>query len=314
MSTRIMYFNANSIHGKAESITRFAEKHHIDVACTSETWLSPAAAIPLKHPIANITHHKDHHITGGKRNGDGILVNAFSPVGQRVTRHVRSALDDYVVIVETNGVTLIFSYLPPSLIHQYIKLLLQLGDEVSDEGRNNVVIVGDLNARSETLTGDHNNNTRGRLLEAALENSTFILQKPVTGKWTSFGGGGFGITDVVISNFEIRDLVVHENERIANSDHRPLTFSIPAANPPGKLVDRWDVRKLSKPEVRDRYVQVIEGDIELGVLEILCRDARKEFEEGTLGGDMLKARASELWEGILGRVFEAAGSTVGRLK
>src|SRR4051794_21087509 len=255
MSTRVMYFNANSIHGKAEHINRFAEQNHIDIACTSETWLSPAAAIPLKHPIVNATHTKDHHITGGKRNEHGILVNAYSPMGQGAGRHIRNALYDYAILVEANGVTFIFSYLPPNLVDQNIELLIQLGEEVSDEGRTKCVIVGDLNARSKTLTGDHTNNTRGRLLETALNNSTFIVQKPTAGKWTTFGGNGYGITDIVISNFAIHDLVIHQDERLGGSDHRPLTFSVPAANTPRKLVDRWDVRKLTKVEVRQRYVQ-----------------------------------------------------------
>ena len=239
---KIQIFNANGIAGKAEEIQRFAKAQHTDVLATFETWLSPTASTPITPVITNLTQAKHEIINGGKRHYGGILVNAMNTPYQAASRPVRTALDGNAAVVEVNGATFIFAYLSPSYKpDSCMQDLLELADSLVNAGANKCIIAGDLNARSERLTSDHSTNDRGRKLEAALEGSTFWVQQPTNGKWTSFNGGGHGIPDLVLANFHIRDLEVHERETCGGSDHRPLTFSVPDQPPKSKLVERWNI-------------------------------------------------------------------------
>ena len=111
---RIQNFNANGLVGKAEEIQRFAEANHIDICATLETWLSTTAKPPIAPVIANITQSNVGIIDGGRRNSAGILVSATSEVYQASSRLLHTALDGHATVINTNGVTFIFTYLPPS--------------------------------------------------------------------------------------------------------------------------------------------------------------------------------------------------------
>src|SRR3954454_15262466 len=112
---KVQVFNANGLAGKAEEIMRFAIDNHIDICATLETWLSPMASVPLKPVVANVTQTNTGYIDGGHRNTGGILINAFTPAYHTASRLSKTALDGHIVIIDTNGVSFVFVYLPPSL-------------------------------------------------------------------------------------------------------------------------------------------------------------------------------------------------------
>ena len=311
---RVQILNVCGLQGKAEEVLRFAHSNSTDICASFETWLSPTVSPPIRRPIANLTNTITHHIQGGHRHTGGILINALSPSYQASTRLVRTALGGNAAVIEVAGVSIIFTYLPPSLPDTCISELLELAGELTNNGARRCVIAGDLNARSEELSSDHTTNTRGRRLEEVLTDSEFRVQQPISGRWTSFSGGGFGIPDLVLANFPIRDLRVHEQESCGGSDHRPLTFTIHTQPPNSKLVDRWNIRRLSKPPVAKRYAQALWTDTQLQHITTQCQEALDAVNGGTLVGAALQARTDDLWAGIVGRVHRAAHHTVGRLQ
>ena len=76
-------------------------------------------------------------------------------------------------MIEVQQTILIFSYMKPDMPHIHIKELIQLAEQLSQEGTLRCVIAGDLNAHSQILSGDHDTNMRGTLLEEALVDLEF---------------------------------------------------------------------------------------------------------------------------------------------
>jgi Reverse transcriptase (RNA-dependent DNA polymerase)/Endonuclease-reverse transcriptase len=244
------------------------------------------------------------------------LVSATSEPYHKVARHLQTALAGRVAVVEVNGVTLISAYLPPAptVADTCIDELLTLADEVIQNGANKCVVVGDLNARSRALTGDSTDNSRGRRLAAALAGSELRVQKPIAGKWTCKNRGGAGIPDMVLANFPIRDLVVHEDWTCGGSDHHPLTFTAHDTPLRQKNIRRWNIRRLGKDEVSDRYKERLKELVAEATVEEESVKARELVGCGALVGDEIQAVVDKQWAQIKRCIDSAAASTVGKLR
>ncbi|KAJ3326907.1 hypothetical protein HDU93_002192, partial [Gonapodya sp. JEL0774] len=267
--------NLNGLAGKVKAVKEAAREFEVDVSLLCETWLSSSSNPPFGHHISNITNEKKGYRSGGRKFDRGLLVTAWNAGAEAASREVGSKLGNRGVVLELNGTTVIFAYITPEDNDELLRELVKLGEECAvgngtTPGRD-VVICSDLNARSAELTGDHTTDRRGRLLEEILDHSVFSVQKPVEGKWTSFGRkGGKGITDVVLSTFPILDLRVHELKALGGSDHAPLTFSLPGPKLVDKHIKRWNVRKLQRFQAKKKYLEALEADEELRDLRNRC--------------------------------------------
>ena len=311
---RIQVFNANGLTGKAEEIQRFASDNNIDIAITVETWLGDTATPPIRPYIANVTHTNTQLITGGRRSTGGILVNTFKAAYKGAVRVLKITPEKDAVVLEANGVVVIGAYLPPSLDHDCLDRLLALAEEYADEGRKHCVVMGDLNARSEELAGDHYTNPRGKHLEELMYGSTFSVQQPTQGKWTSFNRGGHGIPDLVLANFPVEDMVVHQDNSCGGSDHRPITISLPTNLPQIKHFERWNVRRLTKDHVVRRYLTALGSNRELVAVTRECNKATQQIQRGEIRGAALQDTVDVLWRQLVGIIHQAAAHTIGRLE
>ncbi|KAJ3305048.1 hypothetical protein HDU93_006328, partial [Gonapodya sp. JEL0774] len=223
------------------------------------------------------------------------------------------------VVLDLNGTIVIFAYIAPSDPDQLIVDLVRIGERWAGAsgaatGRD-VLICGDLNARSEELSGDSMTNRRGTMLEETLDHSVFSVVKPVEGKWTSFGRrGGKGIPDILLSTFPIKDMRVLEQESIGGSDHAPITFSIDRGPPLlDKHIRRWNIRKLQRPQARKRYVEALEADSELGELKSRCEAA--EWALTRAGGlTDCQAHIDNLASTLYDAIKNAAEKSIGYLE
>ena len=315
---RVQLFNANGLLGKADEVKRLASDQHIDIAITTETWLYANETPPLKPAIVNLTNSKTGLIpaTGGRRRQGGLLVSATSERYHNSAHTTQIALAGRAAVIEVNGVTIITAYLPPppTMPDTCIDELITLTDQVIQNGANKCVLVGDFNARSRALTGDSTDNPRGRRLAVALAESELQVQKPIKGKWTCKNRGGAGIPDMVLANFPIRDLVVHEDKSCGGSDHHPLTFTVPDNPPQQKNICRWNIRRLEKSKVRDRYSEKLKEQVGRAPIATECLEARDQVEQGVLAGDAVQAVVDEKWAQIKGCIDRAAEGTVGKLR
>ena len=68
------------------------------------------------------------------------------------------------------------------------------------EDAQDLIIVGDLNARMGAFTGDSATNPRGNWFLDKLQEYNLNRVDPIEGKWTTFSAMGRGITDLVFTN------------------------------------------------------------------------------------------------------------------
>ena len=258
MTTKIAFFNARGLHGKVEEIRLFAVSSHIDITFIAETWLRPNTPSPLPNTIINITNpipqrtrHQGRQVTGG--------ILCF--ISSRFKDKVRIIFQDprrYFVVALVGDSLVAAAYLVPTAPHTELNRILDVIEDLCTEMHCDCIMVGDLNARSTQITGDHATNERGRYLEALLQDRQFFYQPPMTGKYTTFHRGGHGIPDIVLSTGPaVRDLIIHETCSLGGSDHRPLTFSTPSLRRPTKQFERYHVRRLAEPDVRQKYREAL---------------------------------------------------------
>ena len=164
--------------------------------------------------------------------------------------------DQCYLALLVNDIILLAAYIAPSRADAKLQEILAKAEELSDGFQKQIIVFGDLNARLGEATGDSAINPRGRLLLEELVDSQLSIQKPISGKWTSFNRGGCGIPDIVLANFDVESVTVHELESLGGSDHRPITFKIPDRVDPDagtKHFTRWNIRKLSRLDQQQKY-------------------------------------------------------------
>ena len=250
---RVGHFNARGLEGKENLIAQFAKMEKIDVMFVVETWMKPRKVSIINTVFLDMRNWiEDEVYQGGRRSPGGIL--AFCDPALRSS--IRVAYEDpnkHFAIIEMLDWIIGIAYFPPSVDHQLIFDFMDAVKERAGDGK--FVIVGDLNARMGRYSEDSARNTRGRLMVNDLEARQWMLQKPIRGRYTSYGpSGGAGITDIVISATDIvKEYVVHSAESLGGSDHRPLHFSIQPEQLPAKSFERWNIRLLAKEDVREKY-------------------------------------------------------------
>ncbi|KAI9325336.1 hypothetical protein BDR26DRAFT_962721 [Obelidium mucronatum] len=250
----------------------------------TETWLSPQASVPFRPHIANLMTLNLNPTAGGCRATGGLLAFA-SPGAPKNYRVIFEDKDSCYMALQVGDVVLIPVYLAPAQPDTKLQELLVKAEELSDRFSKRCVVFGDLNARIGEESGDSMTNPRGRLLLDELTNSQLSLQRPVEGKWTTFAGAGCGITDLVLANFDITTVKVHELESLGGSDHRPVTFSLDIDNTTNaKDFTHWNVRRLASAQHSKAYEDALANSSTLVLSQLVHLDARMEACKCTVGG------------------------------
>ena len=302
-------FNANGLAGKAEEICQFNSQVQVDLSFIVETWLSPAASVPFRPHIANLMTENLQDTLGGRRSTGGILVFGKRSLHQNQYRVLFEDKDSCFIALEVVDVILIGCYVSPSQPEEKLTQILTKAEELSAGFTKNCVVFGDLNARMGEVTGDSMTNSRGRRLLGELENTPLTVQQPNQGKWTTFAGAGCGVTDVVLANFEVSDLTVHEHNSLGGSDHRPVTFRLNVEAPAhsGRSFERWNVRKLVHQPVKEQYASHLQTSLPplLGSLQ----QVRNRLQQGSSPQPLV----DEAWSLLKSWMEAAAMLSVGRL-
>ena len=111
---------------------------------------------------------------------------------------------------------------------------------------------------------------------------------------------------MVIVNFPIDDLEVHESKSCGGSVHRPLTFTVPLEDLMEKLVDRWNIWRLEKPSICKKYMDALHKDTRLPEFAPECLELRST--------ELDQVIVNLLWRRIRECINDAAGKTIGRLR
>lgn len=245
---KVAHFNACGLSGKIDILNLFQDRNDIDLFFVTETFYTHNTTHRgMGRPFLNLTKPDNRSITGGRRAVGGIA--GFMKPGDPLTVQIlhTDPNADYSILKVQSDFIVAIGYFAPST--NDTKLISFLDTVRVIAGDFPCVILGDFNAHLGELNGDHSTNGRGKLLKKWLKeerNLEFRVELPTTGKWTTFGHGGMGITDIVITrNTDIAEYTIWEDESLGGSDHRPLTFSIGGEAPRARQFERWNIRALS---------------------------------------------------------------------
>ena len=253
---RVCMFNANSLAGKAEPILQFAEEQAIDLFIVLETWLTPDRSPLINQNFINITKPIKHIRSG--RTGTGGILGFCNPAVRSLIRVVEIDADKDYVVLRVGSTLLAAAYFSPATDNRKITAFLDKMAEISQQWQEDIVMMGDYNAR-HTAFGDTMNSTRGTLMLDLITQHGLTVLAPTQGRFTSFHGMGCGIPDMVLSNTDMaKDLIIHEDEDLGGSDHRPLSFTIVTPEPSNRQFERWNVRKLACKDGREKYNKLME--------------------------------------------------------
>ena len=294
------FINIQGLQNNSENILNFNMENSINLTFTLETWLSPTASVPFRQTISNLLTLNSQVISGGRRHSGGILTFASDANIKRQCRVVYEDPHSRYVAIQIGDVTLICCYLAPSRNNSELEEILVKAEELTDDFGTRCIICGDLNARLGSYTGDHSTNTRGELLLELLENRDIDIQLPSKGKWSCFSGGGCSVPDIVLSNFQVNELTVHEHAVF--SDHRPVTFGFEPnfGDSIGKDFQRWNVRRLIDDDNQRLYQKLLEQSIE-SPFEVIEQSSDNPTQENI----------DHAWEGIKKWISAAATNSIG---
>lgn len=294
--SKYMFFNTNGLMGKADEILYFVKEHDVDFCFIVETWLTPNSSTIIKNPFINITNYTETLIQGGRRAQGGILGFCKPTLQQHVL--ILEQTTNYC-FVKIGEVVFGIGYFPPSLEFILLEEFIDKAETYAIENDQKCILVGDFNARMANRTGDTTTNPRGNELDNLLNDSTFDILAPSSGKFTTSSfHGGRGITDLVLhSDINVGNLTIHEENSLGGSDHRPLVFELSNGTLEDREFQRWNIRSFLKDGMKDKYEAKLVSKINRLLIDIETPES-----------------INLVWEKVVAWIEEAAQSSIGRFK
>lgn len=224
---KFLLWNATGLMPSLDRIVKRMEEEEILFCFVTETWLNPKYAMPsVCRESSAVCSVLPQGYDRGK-NGVSMVINP------KMARH--EALKDTEIItkdtvngtflhVKIGGLNVICIYYPPSSPTEIDIWLEEILIRCNVNASNNLIILGDFNARL-TEWCDHQSNSRGRCLKEFMER--FGLQRVDTGtsptfiKSTSRPQDGCSIVDHVFTNVAISECNVVLPFNSA-AGHRPI--------------------------------------------------------------------------------------------
>mgnify|MGYP002777274952 CR=1 FL=1 len=260
---RVASFNAGGFDGqKAEEFEALVHSLQVDVAFVCETWTAENH-FPKCDGFQQISHYpRPAHVRSGHFHyGCGLWVRD----GFELTR---IKYGDEVVgkcmWVRIDDIWFCFAYLDPNMDAEECKRIMRPRHE-----EDRVIILGDLNMRFGSLTGDHAWNDKGRLLAPWFPSQGYRLHpfdRPGIYTFRSRSNrDAKSIIDLAFSNFgesEGMPVYVVDNADITGAEHHLVFIDVPRTevregDVSGVRPRAVNLHRLKKPEYLGKYVQCI---------------------------------------------------------
>ena len=254
---KIGLLNATGVAKSPDEIIEFCNNNNIDLILITETFLVRGRLYTDWHQYHNYAIQPNP-----KKRGQGSISLLVRPTLNLHIHHLpiinRFTLSFRIGLYTFHGL-----YLPPPPTlndDTAIELLDQL--TINEY----TIILGDLNARSKLLTGDHSNNNRGlKALEPWVNSKGLhVWNGSLTRTQPTFRTiAGNSIIDLFISMESALNNPVMNiyNMNSLSTHHHLCTFSFFPHTPwqplpqPNSTRQHWKLQRLSDPEVRQLYIQ-----------------------------------------------------------
>lgn len=220
---RVVNWNGRSVHSKLLEFFDFVQRHGIDVAVVTETWLRPNTS--FLHPnFSCVRLDRPSSDEGGR--GGGVLIAVRKGLVFKQLNISTKIIEATGVTISTTGnneICIIAAYFPGtrrgSEWSQFRREIRSLVTQNSP-----YFVIGDLNARHRSWNCVKNNKA-GTILCQEASHSGFNINFPDSPTFIPAGRGSPSTLDIVLSNnlVNMSKPIVH-NE--LSSDHLPVTFEI----------------------------------------------------------------------------------------
>lgn len=258
-SVRFGFANVRGLRSRVEGVSKFMVGNKIDIFFLVETWLVEGESFSyLNGCYTEMRLSKD--TVKGNRGSEGVTVLASERVKSFISIVKKSDTKRWLVI-KVADYYIACAYFPPkSAGKEEIVEFFSFLHECKEIVWENLLVVGDFNARMGSITGDSKSNERGPFFrDDILRDFALRLVSPIRGKWTTIVSNGKGITDLLLCGVESdvmrhNDLRVHEECNLYGSDHRPLSWSVPLLREYRiPRFTRYNRSKLEKAEYSSTY-------------------------------------------------------------
>lgn len=285
-----MSWNVNGLRQKIELMQGIVNEDQVDILCIQEHWLITGVQIPFLHTVG-ITY-EERPITAerdlGRRAKGGLAILTNSK-WYSSTQLVESS--KHFIHIKVNDIHIFNTYFAPSVSDDVFIEFLDMLESLQHE---EVIVVGDMNARLGAVSNDTSYNQRGRRMLAHMCDAQYYLQAPSQGRFTSYSATGNGIPDHVLTmNREITDYTIR-NHTPALGDHTPLQFKINEQWLNEQEYQRWNMRRLEDENLRQTYHDTLNNIL------------------GTT--DQVSEDPEVTWKTILEAINEALEASVGLIK
>ena len=246
-------FNATGVHKSPEEIINFCQEHDIDIILITETFLTQGRLYTDWLQYHNYAIRPDVRFRA--QGGLSLLVRPELNLHiHQLPNPNRHTLSFQIGTYKFHGL-----YLPPSLDTAACAALLD--QLIIDE---HTIILGDLNARSKTTTGDHSNNKRGtEVLEPWLiHDGLHVWNGSLTrGEPTFRTASGSSIIDLFISREEAIEAPTMDifDSCSLDSHHHLCALAFSPINPwpslptPNSPRQNWKLQRLNDTDVSRLY-------------------------------------------------------------
>jgi hypothetical protein len=311
------FININGIQSKAENIKNVIIEQKLDIMILVETWLLPSSNSGI---VGSVVDVREELRPNSSRGHGGIMVVAAPWLKNHITL-VSTSDDKTWVLLKVDTIHLVCGYFPPSYSDEKF---CQFWKEVQNmaEEYDNLLVVGDFNARME-MVGDLRNNRRGNWLSNFLSDpsSKLTVRIPDKGRRTTFHpNGGSGITDLVLTqpgSDLVQFLEVQETESVGQSDHRLITGIITWPITSVFKFEVINVAKLNTEKGANAYIEELEKSGEAIMPELLIwvkKIMRAKRKDRSLSWHTRTRFMDEIWNIVKKFITNSLETTCGHAK
>ena len=318
------FCNIFGIVNRSKAVSRFYTKLKLDVFCLVETWLHNDSVLPggisrdtyldLRLSSDQLNQYKGK----GRKATEGILI-MVRPEIRNLVSIIKCSESKRWVLLKVADYFVVFSYFAPSTPNIEIVEMFDYILEHEEVDLERTIITGDFNARMKQITGDHNSNERGNwFIKEILDNFGIRWQKPVKGTYTTMKHNGQGITDLVLCSehtvCDIRDLIVHSDNCMDGSDHKPLSWKLPLQQEYEiPVIERWNLNRFKIQKYKDEFSDALYRSFHDTFKKILNLNySFDSINENEVRPNNSKTIVNEMYETTLNWINFACSVSIGK--
>ena len=278
-SVKVCTWNASGLRYNLDRLVEWMQVESVDLAFVTETWFRSDRAVPRICQNFSATCSNLNIGASRGKNGISVIINPRSVTKFEIENMVKLNSDNdqgCYLLIQIADIKILTIYYPPSTLHPIDQWLDETLDKLSINTSENLIILGDFNARC-TEWGDFMSNPIGHALRVwAIDRELDRLDPGPTPTFRSHRGSS--IVDHIFCNIDTSECYVSEG-MAELSTHRPVVATIHLDRDTVRLLPtrmRLCTENLRNEEIRESFK--IRTDLIADEVTSLLRDLELNHE------------------------------------